>query len=130
MAYSLDLRERVIGAIDTGWHVNMVVETFKVSRRVVYKWLELRRETGKLEAKVGYQHGHSHKITDWEKFEQIVNKCKQQPVSKMIDEWHNETSIKISESCVYRGLRKLDYTSKKKLSITRKLTKTSAKNLR
>ena len=55
MAFSLDLRERVITAVDNNMHVDEAVKIFKVSRRVIYEWLELRKETGSLAPKSGYQ---------------------------------------------------------------------------
>jgi len=64
MAYSIDLRERVIEAVDEGKHIDEVAKTFKICTRVIYNWLNLRRKTDSLKPKSGYQNGHSHKITD------------------------------------------------------------------
>ena len=58
-AFSVDLRKRVIEAVDNNLHIDEAAKTFKVSRRVIYDWLELREKTSKLEAKTGYQKGHS-----------------------------------------------------------------------
>ena len=72
MPYSLDLRQRVITAVDENMHINEAVKTFKVSRRVIYEWLELRKETGSLEPKSGYQKGHSHKIREYRTYIHIA----------------------------------------------------------
>ncbi len=120
MAFSLDLRERVIAAVDGNMHINEAVKTFKVSRRVIYEWLELREETGGLKQKTGYQKGHSHKITDWEKFKAFANSNKQFTSPKMIIKWEQLTNVKVSESVMLRALKKIGFTSKKKLLVTSK----------
>jgi len=39
MVLSIDLRKRVIAAVDNGMHVDEAVKVFKVCRRVIYNWL-------------------------------------------------------------------------------------------
>ena len=68
MILSVDLRERVIAAVDGGMHIDEAVKVFSVCRRAIYNWLNLRATTGSLTPKSGYQKGHSHKIKDWEQF--------------------------------------------------------------
>ena len=125
MAFSLDLRERVITAIDNNMHVDEAVKVFKVSRRVIYEWLELRKETGSLAPKSGYQHGHSHKITDWDQFRDFAEKHKYCTSSQMKIEWKKLTGIDASEDVILRALKKIGYTSKKKHFIMPNQTKKS-----
>ena len=75
-AYSVDLRERVIAAINNNMHINEAVKTFKVSRRTIYEWIELYKKTGNIIAITNYQKGHSHKIKDWNQFKIFVEKNK------------------------------------------------------
>ncbi len=49
-AYSVDLRERVLAAIDRGMSRASVVETFQVSEGSIKRWLRARRERGELSA--------------------------------------------------------------------------------
>lgn len=114
MPLSIDLRKRVIAAVDSGMKKVKVAETFKVSRRVIYKWLELREKTNSLEAKSGYQKGHSHKITNWDEFKKFAEANKHSSVKKMTVEWLKIFGDKVSESVIERGLKKINYTSKKK----------------
>lgn len=114
MAFSLDLRERVITAVDNNMHVDEAVKIFKVSRRVIYEWLELRKETGSLAPKSGYQKGHGHKITDWDQFRLFVEEHKYCTCLQMTVEWERITGTSISESVMLRDLKKIGYTSKKK----------------
>ena len=113
MVLSLDLRARVIAAVDDQKRITDVAITFKVSRRVIYEWLALRKKTGSLIPITGYQKGHSHKITDWDQFRAFAEEYKQDHVPKMIIEWKKLTSVDVSESVMYRALKKIGYTSKK-----------------
>lgn len=47
-AYSVDLRERVLAALDRGMSRAHVVATFHVSMGSVKRWLRARRDTGVL----------------------------------------------------------------------------------
>lgn len=47
--YSIDLRERVVAAVDKGLAKRDVAEAFGVSVRTLNRYLRLRRETGSLE---------------------------------------------------------------------------------
>ena len=120
MAFSLDLRERVIGAVDGGMHIDEAAKIFDVSRRVIYEWLELRKKTGELKPKTGYQKGHSHKITDLEKFKAFANSNKQCTSPQMVIRWEQLTGVKVSEDVMLRMLKKIGFTFKKKLLATPK----------
>jgi len=113
MAYSVDLRERVVKAVDNGMPTEEAATMFAVSKRVIYIWLDLRNATGSLGPKTGYQKGHSHKITDWDKFKQFVESHCKHTTPKMIIEWEKLTQVKVSESVMLRALRKIGYTFKK-----------------
>ena len=47
-AYSIDLRERVVAAVDRGLPRAVVAETFGVSPATVKRWLRRRRQAGSL----------------------------------------------------------------------------------
>ncbi len=117
MVFSLDLRKRVIAFVDEGMHIDKAVKAFQVSRRVIYEWLELRRKTGSLTPKTGYQKGHSHKITDWKKFKEFANSNRHCSAPQMIIKWKRLTNVDVSESVMLRALKKIGFTSKKKLLI-------------
>ena len=48
MAYSLDLRQRVVRAADGGMKVDAIAATFAVSVAWVYRLVQRRRETGSI----------------------------------------------------------------------------------
>ena len=122
MAFSIDLRERVIAAIDNGMQITEAAKVFKVCRSVIYDWQDLRKTTNSLAPKSGYQNGHSHKITDWDQFKLFAEKHKHCTSPQMRVEWKKLTSVDVSESVMLRALKKIGYTSKKKrLVITKQI---------
>ena len=125
MAFSVDLRKSVMKAIDDGMRPTEAEKVFNVCRSVIYDWKKLRKKTNSLIPKTNYQRGHSHKITDWKKFETFVEKHKCCTCAQMRVEWEKLTGISMSESPMLRGLNKIGYTSKKKLLVIPKQTKKS-----
>lgn len=124
-AFSLDLRTRVVASIDNGMHINEAVKFFNVSRRTIYEWLELRRKTGSLQAKTGYQKGRSSKIQNWNQFIDFAYTNQQYSSPQLIIKWEELTGIKVSESVMLRALKKIGFTSKKKLLIILKQVRKS-----
>lgn len=51
MAYSLDLRKRVLAAIERGMEVDEAVSTFQVGRSTIFRWRAQQRTTGTLAAR-------------------------------------------------------------------------------
>lgn len=47
---SVDLRERVVEAVDAGDKIAKVARRFGVTRPTIYSWLALREQTGSLDA--------------------------------------------------------------------------------
>jgi transposase len=45
-AYTIDLREKVLAALDRGMARHAVAETFDLDPSTIKRWLRLRRETG------------------------------------------------------------------------------------
>jgi len=113
MPYSIDLRTRVIAAVDEGKSPTIIAKNFKICTRVIYKWLKLRKETNSLKPKSGYQKGHSHKITDWDKFKLFAKENQCCSIPMMVVEWKKATGTDVSESVMGKSLRKINYTSKK-----------------
>lgn len=121
MVYSIDLRTRVIAATEK-MKVSEVSKMFKVSKRSVYEWIELLRETGSLAAKKGYQKGHSHKITDWEMFTEFAYTNQKCTGPQFVEKWLEFTGVDMSVDAMYKALGKIGFTFKKKHIVTKKLT--------
>jgi len=110
---SIDLRERVIKAVDKGMKITEAAKTFNVCRRVIYNWLVLRKKTNNLAPKSGYQKGHSHKVKDWDQFKVFVEANKQYTIKDMAIKWQELINVTVSKTVIQRALKKIDYTSKK-----------------
>ena len=119
MAFSVDLRERVVAAVDDGMSASEASTIFNVCIRVIYVWLDLRETAGSLEPKTGYQKGHSHTITDWDQFKKFVAAHCKSTSPQMIVEWEKLTQVKMSESVMLRALKKIGYTFKKNIWLCR-----------
>jgi len=127
MSYSVDLRTRVIDAVSDKMRITEAAKVFKVSRKNIYNWLRLKRQTNSLEPKTGFQKGHSHKIKDLEQFKKFVESYKHLTTKKMAIKWQELTGIKVSDDTILKHLKKIGYTFKKKLLIIKKPTKLSVK---
>lgn len=55
-AYSLDLRERLIDAVDAGGSARAAARRFQVSASTAVKWVQRKRETGSVKAKPMHDH--------------------------------------------------------------------------
>lgn len=108
--YSYDLRKKVIQAIDKGMRKSEASRVFNLSRNTIDLWLKRREETGKYQASVGYQKGSGHKITDWEKFQEFAQKNGEKTQAEMAQAWVG----KLSRYTIGRGLKKINFTRKKR----------------
>lgn len=126
--YSLDLRQRIINAIDSGTTQIEAAKLFKVNRRTISRWLQLRSKTNSLTPKIGYQKGHSHKIINWDEFEKFAEANKYCTGEEMAKAWTALKNIEISVDVIYLALAKIGYTFKKKPFDTRKASWKSSKN--
>lgn len=117
MSYSIDLRKRVVDAVDSGMSITEIAKIFKVCNKTIYLWLALRSTTNSLAPKTGYQKGHSHKVKDWDQFRIFVENNKHRTVKRMIVEWEKINNDTISESAMERALKKINYTAKKNFQL-------------
>ncbi|WP_425362710.1 IS630 transposase-related protein [Candidatus Tisiphia endosymbiont of Hybos culiciformis] len=72
--YSYDLRSRVIEHYEKYKKVALTCETFKISRSIIYDWIRLKKQTGDIKSKEGYQKGYGHKIPDLSELRHLVEK--------------------------------------------------------
>jgi transposase len=108
--YSYDLRIRVIGAVEKGMAVSEASPTFGVHHQTITAWLTRKAATGDVRAKVGYQQGHSHKIPDPEQFKAFVQDQGEATLEELAEAWGG-----VKRMTIWRQLRKLGYTHKKRL---------------
>ena len=107
--YSYDLRIRVIAAVEQGMEVKEASQIFGVHRDTITGWLARKEATDDVRAKVGYQRGHSHKITDPEQFKAFLATQEDATVEELAEAWGG-----VKRMTIWRQLRKLGYTHKKR----------------
>ncbi len=109
-AYDYDLRRKVIQAIElNGMKRCEASEYFGISRNTIYQWLQLKAETGDVKPKPTKHQGHSHKITDWEKFRAFVAANADKTQTQLAELWQDE----LSERTISRALKRIGFTRKK-----------------
>lgn len=109
--YSKDLREKLFAQLDSGMSITKASKTFMINRQTIYNWVSIKEETGKLEAKSGYQKGHSHKIKDLEQLEKFILENPDKTLKELSWLWPE----KISGWTLGRWIKRLGYTYKKNL---------------
>lgn len=108
-AFSYDLRLRVIRAIEQGLPIIEASKVFNVSRKVIFDWKKLKRETGDVKARQRYRGGHSHCVTDLEAFKMFIENNSDKTAKELAALWPDP----ISRSTVLRLKKKLGYSYKK-----------------
>lgn len=123
--YSYDLRQKVIQAIDNGMSKSEALFVCLLSVAIPpFLWLQRRETTGKFQAHTGYQKGSRHKITDWDSFREFALAHGELTQAEMAEVWKE----KVSRHTISRGLKKINFTLKKRHMAIKKEMKTCAKN--
>jgi transposase len=107
--YSYDLRIRVIAAVEQGMEVKEASRIFGLHRDTITAWLVRKEATGDVQATVGYQRGHSHKIPDPEQFKAFVQEQGEATLEELAQAWGG-----VKRMTIWRQLRKVGYTHKKR----------------
>lgn len=110
--YSYDLREKVINAIELdGLKKSEASQLFNISRNTIDLWLKRKAQTGDFKPKPNKPPGHSHKITDWDKFREFAQTYGDKTQEQMAQLWEGD----ISSRTISRALERIEFTRKKKL---------------
>ena len=113
-AYSHDLREKVVAAIDRGERKSHVSQMFNLSRDTIDRWLKRRETTGSVKAAQGYQQGHSHRVKDWQGFRAFAQTYGDRTQAEMAQLWPGQ----ISQRTLARALAQIDWTRKRRRMVT------------
>ena len=123
--YSYDLRLKVINAIELdGVKKSEASELFNISRNTINLWLNRKAQTGDFKPQPNKPPGHSHKITDWDKFREFAIVHGDKTQGQMAELWADD----ISERTISRALQKIGFTRKKRLTATKNGTKQSVEH--
>ncbi len=109
MAYSLDLRERVLSACDAGTLTKDVAARFSVSRSWVRRLKQRRRETGEIGPRKGKTGPKPKLANHLDELQQLV----QEQPDATLEELRQRLSVAVSVATICRVLRSLGLTFKK-----------------
>ena len=116
-AYSMDLRERVVAAVDRGTPRKEIVRTLGVSEPTIRRYLRLRTETGSLAPKpppkrafsIGQSVEHTRAL--WKQLEEHNDATVEQHCRL----WEGKQGVKVSISTMSRAIGRLGWTLKKRV---------------
>ena len=121
MAYSMDLRERVIADCDAGLGTKAVAQKYSVSRAWVRRLKQHRRERGDIETRVGTGRPA---VIDADQLQTLVA---QQPDATLV-ELRDRLGLAVTPQAVSKALRRLGFTFKKRRSARRSRTDPTSPN--
>ena len=110
-AYSTDLRERVLVAVEAGEPADVVAEAFMIGRSSVYRWIAAARDEGRRVAKP-MGRGPEPIIRD----ETAATLCRlleadnHLTLAECRDRLAEETGVRVNPWTIGRALRRLDWT--------------------
>lgn len=114
-AYSLDLRQKAIAAIDRGEKKSHVSQTLNISRNTLDLWLKRREETGSLAPKTPVRRGPAPKINDLVAFKQFATEHGRLTAQRMAELWPEP----VSDVTLGKALKRIGFTRKKDLRLSR-----------
>jgi transposase len=112
--YSQDLRLRVLASLDSGMSKMQAHKTFGISRSTIDDWLQLREQSGSVQANTAYRRGAAPAIADLAAFEAFIQRHQHSTLGQMATAWHQETGQKLSTMPFSTALKSLGYTRKKR----------------
>ncbi|MGI8757358.1 MAG: IS630 transposase-related protein [Acidimicrobiales bacterium] len=116
--YSIDLRERVLQALDGGMSKMTAHRTFGVSRSTLDHWLALRAQTGSLAPRAP-RHRRARQL-EGAAFEEFAARQAHASLPEMAQAWQQETGVLLSTMSFSKALARLGWTRKKRDGATKK----------
>jgi transposase len=122
-AYSVDLREKVLRAVDDGYPRNEIIKLLGVSRATIKRYLKQRRETGTINARP-IPGRPSKKFAPLEAG--LVAQLQAHPdvtLEMHCQIWEQEQGLRVSPTTMGRAIRRVGWTRKKKRWVPQNATK-------
>lgn len=119
--YSLDLRERIVKAVDEGQSSEEVAERYEIGERTVRRYVQRRKERGNLEADVSP--GRPREIDQETALLKQSEKYPDATLEKHCERWEKHKKVKVSPATLCRSLQRLGQTRKKRPSVPLNVTK-------
>ena len=124
--YSVDLRVRVVQAIDEGMSKMTAHRTFHISHSTIDHWFALREQSGSLAPR-------PMRVTRTRQlqgavFEEFVRAHAHATLDEMAQAWQQQTGVSLTDMSFSRALRALGWTRKKRVGATKSATKRHARS--
>ena len=122
-AYSADLREKVLRAVDQGYPRNEIIKLFGVSRATIKRYLKQRRETGTISARP-IPGRPSKKFAPLQAG--LVAQLQAYPDATLETHcqiWEHEHGLRVSPTTMGRAIRRVGWTRKKRRWVPLNATK-------
>jgi len=113
-AYSQDLRQRILRAVDQGMPHAEIIKTFAVSRSTIKRYLKLKRETGDIKPKAipGRPSKKGAAL-----YAGLLPQLEAHPDATLAEHcqfWEAAHGIQVSSATMSRAVKRLNWTRKKK----------------
>lgn len=112
-AYSLDLRHRIIAALEAGQPVAEVATRFAVSPRTVRRYRQQWREAGVLTARTSPGRPRLIPPDQHAALTALIRATPEATLSEYCQHWAEATGVVVSEATMCRSLQNLALTRKK-----------------
>jgi len=115
LAYSIDLRRRVVSAvIRHNKKPEQVAEEFEITSRTVRRWVEKKEKTGEIEPKPrSGGRPASLGVDDYELVKKVVNEFPDATYPEIQNAFNQQSKRNVSYAVIVRAVLKLGYTRKK-----------------
>ena len=113
-AYSQDLRERVLRAVDEGKPREQIIELFHVSRATIKRYLKQRRETGTLQPRPIPGRTPKKGAALRAHISELLQERPDARLEDYCQLWESKQGVKVSPSTMSRAIRQANYTRKKR----------------
>lgn len=122
-AYSVDLREKVLRAVDQGYPRSEIIKLFGVSRATIKRYLKRRRETGDVSIKPipgrpskKYAPLQAGLVAQLQAYPDVT-------LEMHCQMWEHEHGLRVSTSTMGRAIRHVGWTRKKRHWVPLNVTK-------
>jgi len=113
-AYSYDLRQRILHAVDQGKPRAEIIKTFEVSRATIKRYLKLRRETGDVQPKTIPGRPSKKGVALLARLQSQLDAYPDATLEEHCQIWKTSQGIQVSSATMNRAIQRLNWTRKKK----------------
>jgi transposase len=127
-AYSLDLREKVLRAVDQGYARGEIVKLLGVSRATIKRYLKQRRETGEVAPKAIPGRPPKKLGALSAELEAQLRAHDDVSLAEQCRLWEHSHGVKVSPSTMNEAIKRLGWTRKKRRWVPANVGKTSERS--